>query len=772
MERRSLHEAEKSAAYDYLCRLDEAKRWIESIISEDLPPVTEFEDVISNGVYLCKLGMKLLPNNPEWKKVYDLDQTKFRERGLDFRHTDNINFFLNCLPKLGLPKVFYPCVTDIFEKKNPMKLTYCLHALCHLLKQQGKVDMALSSAAVANGSPRFTENELKSANQTLRNGEGVPSFEVIDRLVQEELQYTNIEIFNEQVVEEEPLQQSSPTLPTPKTPATDDDESDDDLFDDPKYIQMAGGTMVAQPSSPVFEMGPLLQNLKCHGVGIVATLYPCTSDRTSNGSDEFNKALYNINCCVEAGSPLETLRSLQKPAGNLPFPYLEAEDYQLALEQEKKEGFPQKTIVVYSGLHRQLCDSLLDKMRPGAYLLRESTTLSDRDFVFSFRNEIGIKHWKLNVSEDGKFTWGKGNKTFSSLESFIQYFVSALAKVTKLYIYPGTTFMLQLSQSSLTTEQHKSIQSLKTPPNLLTYGQLVYVINDVNSRIRRQRATTTRERDNTGGSSKASPAVARRETKQKLEQGPVPANPLNKVNLELIDDDPWNNSLLFSVSRSKAEDLLDTEGYPGSFLVRPSEKVPGDYALAFRTRNEIRHWKIVKSNHKYYVHPRPNSYSSVADIVQHFRDAVGAETGLVMSPLRPRKNEPPPVEKKNSVDNSAIHVHALDDRSVTPPPLPPLPHKPDYRQSETMNVLPTPSLSRLNPANITSWSTDDVATWLCQQGLGQFSPIFIENCVDGECLLTLDNNLLKDDLGITQLGYRSKIMKRVQALKAMLHPEL
>ena len=59
-----------------------------------------------------------------------------------------------------------------------------------------------------------------------------------------------------------------------------------------------------------------------------------------------NKSLYNINCCVEAGSPLETLRSLQKPPGTLPFPYLEAEDYQLALEQEKREGFPQKTIVI------------------------------------------------------------------------------------------------------------------------------------------------------------------------------------------------------------------------------------------------------------------------------------------------------------------------------------------------------------------------------------------------------------------------------------------
>ena len=89
-----------------------------------------------------------------------------------------------------------------------------------------------------------------------------------------------------------------------------------------------------------------------------------------------------------------------------------------------------------------------------------------------------------------------------------------------------------------------------------------------------------------------------------------------------------------------------------------------------------------------------------------------------------------------------------------------------------MSVAPTPSLSRLNPANITSWSTDDVASWLFQQGLGQFVTIFMDNCVDGECLLTLDNILLRDDLGITQLGYRTKIMKRVQALKALLHPEL
>lgn len=55
---------------------------------------------------------------------------------------------------------------------------------------------------------------------------------------------------------------------------------------------------------------------------------------------------------------------------------------------------------------------------------------------------------------------------------------------------------------------------------------------------------------------------------------------------------------------------------PGSFLVRPSERQPGDYALAFRTRSEIRNWRIVQRDSKYFVHPRPNPYNSLLDIVQ------------------------------------------------------------------------------------------------------------------------------------------------------------
>ena len=44
-------------------------RWMEGVIGETLPSSTEFENSLSNGVYLCKLGMKLLPDEAQWKRV-------------------------------------------------------------------------------------------------------------------------------------------------------------------------------------------------------------------------------------------------------------------------------------------------------------------------------------------------------------------------------------------------------------------------------------------------------------------------------------------------------------------------------------------------------------------------------------------------------------------------------------------------------------------------------------------------------------------------------
>ena len=57
-------------------------RWLEAVLQESLPPVTELEGALQNGVVLCRLGMRLLPDDPMWAKVYDLDQSKFKVNGV------------------------------------------------------------------------------------------------------------------------------------------------------------------------------------------------------------------------------------------------------------------------------------------------------------------------------------------------------------------------------------------------------------------------------------------------------------------------------------------------------------------------------------------------------------------------------------------------------------------------------------------------------------------------------------------------------------------
>ena len=87
-------ERKEQIAYEYLCRLEEAKKWIEVILHQELPEVTVFEQNIRNGVVLAKLAAAFAPKIVSERKIFDFDESRFQQSGLHFRHTDNINYFL------------------------------------------------------------------------------------------------------------------------------------------------------------------------------------------------------------------------------------------------------------------------------------------------------------------------------------------------------------------------------------------------------------------------------------------------------------------------------------------------------------------------------------------------------------------------------------------------------------------------------------------------------------------------------------------------------
>ncbi|XP_033973284.1 ras GTPase-activating-like protein IQGAP3, partial [Trematomus bernacchii] len=75
----------QSVAYQYLCRLEEAKRWMEACLGEELPAPCDLEESLRNGVLLAKLGHRFAPNAVSLKKIYDPEQRRYQAVGLQFR---------------------------------------------------------------------------------------------------------------------------------------------------------------------------------------------------------------------------------------------------------------------------------------------------------------------------------------------------------------------------------------------------------------------------------------------------------------------------------------------------------------------------------------------------------------------------------------------------------------------------------------------------------------------------------------------------------------
>ncbi|XP_041876496.1 ras GTPase-activating-like protein IQGAP2 [Corvus kubaryi] len=78
---------------------------MEVCLDEELPPTTELEEGLRNGVYLAKLAKFFAPNVVSDKKIYDAEQSRYKRSGLHFRHTDNTVQWLRAMESIGLPKV-------------------------------------------------------------------------------------------------------------------------------------------------------------------------------------------------------------------------------------------------------------------------------------------------------------------------------------------------------------------------------------------------------------------------------------------------------------------------------------------------------------------------------------------------------------------------------------------------------------------------------------------------------------------------------------------
>ncbi|XP_078527152.1 ras GTPase-activating-like protein IQGAP3 isoform X1 [Lissotriton helveticus] len=174
----------QNIAYQYLCHLEEAKRWMETCLNEELPPPTELEESLRNGVILAKLGHFFAPDVVPLKKIYDSEQLRYKATGLHFRHTDNVNHWRSAMNHIGLPSLFQPETTDIYDKKNMPRAVYCIHALSLFLFKLGLAPQIQDLYGKVN----FTEEEVNNMKSELEKyGLQMPAFSKIGGILANEL---------------------------------------------------------------------------------------------------------------------------------------------------------------------------------------------------------------------------------------------------------------------------------------------------------------------------------------------------------------------------------------------------------------------------------------------------------------------------------------------------------------------------------------------------------------------------------------------------------
>ncbi|NXK92531.1 IQGA2 protein, partial [Formicarius rufipectus] len=355
----------QNIAYEYLCHLEEAKRWMEVCLNEELPPTTELEEGLRNGVYLAKLAKFFAPNVVSDKKIYDVEQARYKRSGLHFRHTDNTVQWLRAMESIGLPKIFYPETTDVYDRKNIPRMIYCIHALSLYLFKLGLAPQIQDLL----GKVDFTEEEISNMRKELEKyGIQMPSFSKIGGILASELSvdeaalHAAVIAINE-AVEKGVAEQTIATLRNPNAMLLSVDEElaqdyQNELFEAKRKkesnARLKNGT-ISDEERDVYE--ELLTQAEIQG-----------------NINKINKliAVDNINTAIRNCDPSNTLVALMKPEAQLPIVH----SFAAAVYQTELFNLQQQNAVNYLA-HDEL--SIAVEMLSAVVLLNQA--LENKDIL-------------------------------------------------------------------------------------------------------------------------------------------------------------------------------------------------------------------------------------------------------------------------------------------------------------------------------------------------------------------------------------------------------
>lgn len=135
----------------------EVLTWIENVLGEKLPP-GNYEDILKDGVVLCKLINKLAPGSVK----------KIQTKGTNFQLMENVQRFQAAIKEYGVPQEEIFQTADLFERRNIPQVTLCLYALGRITQKHPEFNGPRLGPKMADENKRmFTEEQLRASEGQL-----------------------------------------------------------------------------------------------------------------------------------------------------------------------------------------------------------------------------------------------------------------------------------------------------------------------------------------------------------------------------------------------------------------------------------------------------------------------------------------------------------------------------------------------------------------------------------------------------------------------------
>uniref|UniRef100_A0A671R1I6 Ras GTPase-activating-like protein IQGAP1 n=1 Tax=Sinocyclocheilus anshuiensis TaxID=1608454 RepID=A0A671R1I6_9TELE len=476
----------QNIAYEYLCHLEEAKQWMEACLGEQLPPTTELEHGLRNGVYLGKLAKFFAPQLVSEKKIYDRDQSRYKHSGLHFRHTDNTVQWLRAMESVGLPKIFYPETTDVYDRKNMPKVIYCIHALSLYLYKLGIAPQIQDLL----GKVDFTEEEISNMRKELdKYGIQMPAFSKIGGILANELSvdeaalHAAVFAINEAIDKghaestmvalqnpnallrntQKPLAQAyQDTLSKAKRKKEDQRSSvateERDVYEElltqqeiqssvdlvNKAIQQLNQALDAE------DQKALLASLRLPALGLVGVLdvnsikvlklsmVITSCNEFAEAEKRKQEAVVAINAAIQRGVPEETVEALLNPEAQLPIVYhtaaslYQAELFSLQLGCQNKAGLTHEELCV--AVEMLSAVSVLNEVLDTKDSVAVVEQLNDSPLGFSGLDADNLQRYSDSLAQGQEFiTWNDVQKCINTVNVQVheEHEIIAIAEINE-----------------------------------------------------------------------------------------------------------------------------------------------------------------------------------------------------------------------------------------------------------------------------------------------------------------------------------------------------